>query len=197
MSRYEVLLFFHIAGAIAWLGIGLTGHVLLVWADRHREWDFAAKLQSAFAAIEIPAAVLGPVLLAGTGVGLVADGPWRFSDLWLVTGIASFLGALAFGVIFQGPGLRRYQKVVAERGPTAPQAIALGRRLNAWMWPELALLVIALLAMIAKPSPSASVEFWVAGGLLAAVAIALTVRDLRTTDATGAAGSSGEPPPKP
>ena len=76
MSRYEVLLFLHIVGAIVWIGIGLTGHALLVWAHRKQEWDFGAKLQEAFSGIEAPAGILGPLLGLVTGVWMVVDGPW-------------------------------------------------------------------------------------------------------------------------
>ncbi|MDX1510493.1 MAG: DUF2269 family protein [Nitriliruptorales bacterium] len=95
MSRYEVLLFLHIAGAIVWIGIGMTGQALLVWAYRKEEFAFGAKLQEAFSGIEAPAGILGPLLGLVTGIWLVVDGPWGFTDTWIVVGIAGFGAALA------------------------------------------------------------------------------------------------------
>lgn len=182
----------HILGAIVWIGIGLTGHALSAWAYRNGEWDFSARLQAAFASLEAPAAVLGPLLALGTGIGLVVDGPWRFTDTWIVVGLAGFGAALGLGIAFQGPGIRRYDEIVREHGPDDPEAIALGRRLNVLMWPELAILLAVVLAMATKPAGWGSVGFWVVVAAILAGAGAAMISDLRAArrDAGSAASES-------
>lgn len=179
MGRYGILLFLHIVGAIVWVGIGLTGHTLAVLAYRHGEWRFGATLQAMFGRIEAPAFVLGPLLLLGTGIGLVIEGPWGFTDTWVVVGLAGFGAALVLGMTLQAPGLRRFDAIVRDRGPDDPEAIMVGRRLNAFMWPELAILATVVLAMATKPTGSGSVSFWAVAAALIAGAGALMISGLR------------------
>ena len=178
MSRYDVLLFLHIVGAIVWVGIGLTGHALAVWAYRKHEWTFFAKLQEGFGSLEAPAGILGPLLLLGTGIGLVADGPWGFTGTWVVIGLAGFGAALFLGIAFQGPGMRRFNEIVRERETHDPEAIAVGRRLNALMWPELAILATVLLAMATKPTGWGSVGFWISAATILGGAFAMMIFEL-------------------
>lgn len=160
MGGYELLLFAHVVGAVVWVGVGFTSHVLLLWADRENERRFAARLQAAIEAIEVPVAVAGPGLLLATGIALVIDGPWSFGDTWVVVGLAGYVAALGIGAAFEGPEGRRLGEIVRERGPDDPEAIARGRRLNGVMWLELAVLAVILLAMTVKPSGGGSVAFW-------------------------------------
>jgi len=160
ISRYELLVFLHVFGSIVWIGVGMTGHALLVWSDRRDQHEFAATLSMAIKWIELPALVFGPLLLVVTGVALVLDGPWGFGDTWVLVGLGGYAAALVFGGVFQAPGTKRVNALLAERGPDDPEVIALGRRLNALMWPELAILLVVLLAMTTKPTGSGSVGFW-------------------------------------
>lgn len=172
-------------GAIVWIGLGLTGHALSVWAHRNREWAFATKLQSAFAWIEPPAFVVGPLLLLVTGIWLVIDGPWGFRDTWIAIGLGGYAAALGLGVAFQGPGMRRLNAITGERGPDDPEAIALGRRLNGLMWPELAILTVVLLAMTTKPRGAGSVGFWATATAILAASAVLASRDFVAARAPG------------
>ncbi len=178
MSRYDVLLFLHIVGAIVWVGIGLTGHALAVWAYRKREWTFFAKLQEGFGSLEAPASILGPLLLLGTGIGLVVDGPRGFTETWVVIGLAGFGAALGLGIGFQAPGMRRFDEIVRERGADDPEAIAVGRRLNALMLPELAILATVLLAMATKPAGWGPVGFWIGAAAVLGGGFAMMISDL-------------------
>lgn len=175
MGGYELLLFVHVAGAIVWIGVSLTAHVLLLWADRVGERRFAATLQDGVEAIEVPAAAAGPLLLLVTGVALVIDGPWSFGETWVVVGLAGYVAALGIGAAFEGPEGRRIGVLVREHGPEDPEVIARGRRLNGVMWLELAILLVVVLAMTTKPQDGGPVAFWAAAvALLAAAAWAAT-----------------------
>ena len=179
MGLYEVLLFLHVIGAIVWIGVGITGHALLVVADRRREWAFAADLNRAFGWIEAPAGVFGPLLLLASGVGMVLEGAWSFGDTWVVIGLAGVAVALGLGVIVQAPGLRTLAHIVEERGVDDPEALTLARRLNGFMWPELGILLIVVLAMVAKPTGAGSLGFWVGVVAIVAMAAGLSVIDRR------------------
>jgi hypothetical protein len=146
------------------------------------EYEFAAKLAESVKWIEPPAIVFGPLLLLITGVALVLDGPWGFGDTWVIVGLGGYAAALALGGAVQAPGTKRMNAILAERPPESPEAVALLRRLNAFMWPELSILLVVLLAMTTKPTGSGSAGFWAVVVAIAAVALALTARGLRSAE---------------
>jgi uncharacterized membrane protein len=186
MGRYEVLLFLHVFGAVVWVGVGLTGQALEAWFHRHGEWALLARLQPAWASIEPLAGVAGPLLLLGTGIALVADGPWEFGDTWIVIGLVGYTAALTLGVVFQAPGIRRLNEIAGERGPDDPEAIALARRLHALMWLELAILGVVVLAMTTKPAGAGSVGFWAVSAAMLTAAMGLAVHGVRGRGASRA-----------
>lgn len=191
MTRYEVILSLHVLGAIVWIGLGLVGMSMAVWADRHGEHAFAEPVYRWVAWIEPPAIVLGPLLLIVTGVALVLDGPWRFGDTWVAIGLTGYVAALALGLVLQAPGTKRMKKLMEERGPEDRETIAATRRLDAFLWPELGILLVVLLAMTTKPVDGGTPGFWatVVGVLLAA--IVLMVRGLRSA---GLSSAPARPP---
>lgn len=161
-------LFLHVAAAIIWIGLGLAGFLLLEWADRTGDRLFAARLHSAIEWLEPAAVVGGPLLLLGSGIGLVLDGPWRFGDLWIALGLGGYAAALAIGAAFEGPQGRRLGAIVRERGADDPEAVALGRRLNALMRLDLAIFAVVVLDMTVKPTAD-SVGFWTTAAAILAV----------------------------
>ena len=162
-----------------WIGLGVTGHALLLWADRFGEPVFAADVQRAVNWIEPPAIVMGPLLLLASGVGMVLDGPWLFGHTWIVVGLSGYAGALALGAGFQVPVGRQYRAIVEERGPDDAEAIAVGRRLSALMWMELGVLVVVVLAMTTKPMDGGPPAFWTIVAAILAGAFWLTARGYR------------------
>lgn len=179
MDRYEVLLFLHVVGAVVWIGIGLTVHVLLFWADRTREREFAARLAAAVEWIEPRAVVAGPLLLLGTGIGMVVDGPWGFGDSWIVAGLAGYASAAVLGAGFEGPEARRLGEIIRERGPDDREVIARTRRLNGLGWVELAILVVVVLSMTTKPAGAGTAGFWAVVAAILVGAGVLVVRAYR------------------
>jgi uncharacterized membrane protein len=182
VTRYEILLFLHVFGAIVWIGLGLTGMSMAVWAERHGEHAFAEPVYRGVAWIEPPAIVLGPLLLIVTGVALVLDGPWGFGDTWIAIGLTAYVAALALGLLFQAPGTKRMKKLMEERGPEDPETVAASRRLDAFLWPELGILLVVLLAMTAKPVDGGTAGFWATAVAILLVAIVLMVRGLRSAE---------------
>ena len=182
IDRYGLLLFLHVLGAIVWIGLGLAGHAFFLWAAREGDYGFLAKLNSAVKWIEPPSIVLGPLILLATGSGLVLDGPWGFGD-WVLVGIGGYVAALVLGGALQAPGTKRLDAILAERGPEELEAIALGRRLSALMWPELAILLVVPLAMTTKPTGGGSTGFWALTTAMLGGAALLAARGFRAAQA--------------
>jgi uncharacterized membrane protein len=170
--------------AIVWIGLGLVGQSMVVWADRHGEHALVEPVYRWVAWIEPPAIVLGPLMLIVTGVALVLDGPWRFGDTWIAIGLTGYVAALALGLVFQAPGTKRMNVLFRERGPEDPETIAVRRRLDAFAWPEYAILLIVLLAMTTKPVDGGTAGFWATVIVILTAAAVLMARGLRSAAAT-------------
>jgi uncharacterized membrane protein len=151
VSLYESLLFVHVLAAAAWFGAALLSVVLMelavraqdiAWIMRFGEYDDTlAKV------LFIPSALL--VLI--TGVALVFEGPWSFTDDgWVLAGIVLLAGIFALGL---GTIVPAGKKLVALGSSGAPQAELQDqlRKLRLLSWLDVALLAVALFVMTTKP----------------------------------------------
>jgi uncharacterized membrane protein len=159
-----VLLFLHVAGAITWVGLGLAVYWLLLWATRRDDPALVARLLSWLAWLD-PRVTTGLLLLLGTGIWLVVDGSSRFSDPWIVVGLAGYAAALGWGWRVAEPELKRLAAVAQERGPDDPGIRAGACRLVALLRVDLAIFAVVVLAMTVKPA-TGTAWFWAAAGVI-------------------------------
>ena len=122
MTGYQVLLFFHVASVIVWLGAGTMLGVLGI---------FGGPANVAELGRWIGPRVLGPAALGALafGLALVANGHWTLHPLWIKLGLAAFVVSFALTVGVRLPALRRQFAVL-----------------------QLLVLYATVLDMIAKPS---------------------------------------------
>ncbi len=145
MSRYECLLFVHVAAVIVWLGTGTALAFIAIYAERSRERALGERLGT-------PAAWLGPRVFAPASLGtlvagilLVLDGSWTFHRLWIEFGLAAFAVSFILNVGVRFPLLRRL-----EGGTLDPMRGV--RLLGLLARAELAVLYLAVADMLAKPT---------------------------------------------
>ena len=103
MSRYEFLLFAHVAAVIVWLGTGTAFALIAILGDREllpRLGPLGAKLGPRVFA---PAS-LGTLVF---GILLVLDGHWSFDPLWIKLGFAAFAASFLLNVVVRAPLARR------------------------------------------------------------------------------------------
>ena len=136
MTTYEILLFFHIASVILWLGAGTT--VALIGLAGPGGVSGLAEL-----ARWLGPRVFGPASLGalGFGLALVADGHWTFHPLWVKLGLGAFALSVVLNAGVRFPALRR-----AGRGANVVGLL----RLVAVV--ELLVLYLTVLDMVAKPA---------------------------------------------
>src|SRR5688500_4694128 len=98
MTRYELLVFLHVAAVIIWIGAGFLIALLVFGAeragDRIREAGYHRDVGWLAPRLFIPASMATLVF----GILVVADGPWSFGDLWIVIGLVGW--AVSFGLGF-------------------------------------------------------------------------------------------------
>ncbi len=134
MTGYQVLLFFHIASVVVWLGAGTTLGLLGVFGGPASVTDLGRWLGPR---------VIGPASLGALafGLALVGDGHWTFHPLWIKLGLAAFAASFALTAGVRVPAIRRM-----ERGEDV------GRLLRPLAVLELLVLYAAVLDMVAKPA---------------------------------------------
>jgi uncharacterized membrane protein len=152
VTRYELLLFLHIAAAIIWIGAGFLLQVQAFRADRARN---DAALQQALAdssqlakVLFIPASLATLIL----GILLVLDGPWSFGDLWIVLGLAGYAATFASGVGLIEPRGKRIAGLMREEGGFGARSAVEGRKLLVIARIDMVVLFLVVADMTLKPT---------------------------------------------
>ncbi len=186
MSRYELLLFLHIAAATIWLGAALTVQLLIYRAERAADpasmqvtGDGANWLATR---LFIPASLSVLVL----GVLLVLDGPCEFDELWILLGLAGYAASFLVGILFFKPEGERISEGIAARGPGDPDVRRRLARINAISRLELVILFLVLADMALKPT-SDDVGTLLVGAAILVAAAAVAARSLRAPHAASSA----------
>jgi uncharacterized membrane protein len=152
MDSYEFLLVLHVIAVIVWLGAAFTMDLLFLRAERMRnpaELGKTGELQEWLVPrVFIPSGVLTLVL----GLLLVWDGPWSFSDLWILIGLAGWIGSFGVGFLFIKPEGEKMKEIVAQYGPSSPEVQRRARRLGVVSRVQLLALFLVVAAMELKPT---------------------------------------------
>ena len=186
MTRYEFLLFLHVAAAIVWVGAGFLIAMLIFGAersgDRVKEAGHHQDVGWLAPRLFIPASMATLVL----GVLVVIDGPWSFGDLWIVIGLVGWAISFALGFFYFKPEGERIAGLVAQHGPANAEADRRIRRLNVVDRVQLTILFLVVADMVIKPTGDDPGVLIAGAAILAAVA-AMGVASLRGGDHAPAA----------
>ena len=151
MSLYEFLLFVHVLAVAAWFGAALLSVILMELAGRAQDTAWIMRFgefdETLAKVLFIPSALL----VLTTGVALVFEGPWSFTDDgWVLAGILLLAGIFGLGL---GTIVPAGKKLVALGSSGAPQAQLQDqlRKLRLLSWLDVALLAVALFVMTTKP----------------------------------------------
>ncbi len=151
MSLYEFLLFVHVLAAAAWFGAALLSVILMELAGRAQDTAWIVRFgeydDTLAKVLFIPSALL--VLI--TGVALVFDGPWSFTDDgWVLAGLVLLAAIFALGLGTIVPAGKRLVDLGASGAPAAELNGQL-RTLRMLSWLDVALLAVAVFVMTTKP----------------------------------------------
>ena len=151
VDGYTILKMFHVMFAIVWVGGGVAFNIFATRAvasgDGPRIATFAREAEFVGRRVFLPASVL--VLLFG--IFTVLQGPWGFTDTWIVLGLAGIGLTIITGSTFLGPESKRVGELIDARGGDDPEVKRrLGRIL---MVGRIDLLVLFLVVadMVLKP----------------------------------------------
>lgn len=170
MTWYEFVLFVHVAGAIVWIGGGTVLQFFGIRATRaggERAAGFAQDVEWIAMRVLTPSSLLTFV----SGVLLVVDGPWSFSEDWIVLGLVLFGATFLAGFGFFGPESGRIGRLAAEHGFESPQVQARLGRLIMLTRLDLVLLFLIVFDMTVKPQLVDAALTWGISGAVVAGAI--------------------------
>ena len=151
MSLYELLLTLHIVAAATWFGSSLAITVMGIRALKTGGIPFGTLALNAgwWAGRAHPAA--GVVILLA-GIAMVLDDPYDFSDGFVGIGIAGLVVAMGIGGALIGPASTKVMEAVETTGGTLPDDMrGTADRLLFWSRIELAVLLVVIAVMVAKP----------------------------------------------
>ena len=151
MSRYEFLLALHILGAIVWIGAAVSVQALAIRADRSGEPEQMRKIADdaewLATRLFIPASLSVLIL----GILLVLDGPWKFSQTWILLGLAGYAFSFFVGLLFISPESGRIARLLEEHGAAHSEVQRRIRRIFNVSRVELVVLVLVVVDMVVKP----------------------------------------------
>ena len=174
MTRYEVLLFLHIAAAIVWLGGAMVVQLFAFRAERADDPLAMHRVASDAEWLAMRLFVPSSLVVLVLGILLVLDGPWGFDQLWIVLGLAGYAFSFFLGILFLSPESGRIGRLIEAHGPTHESVTSRIARITAVSRVELAVLFAVVLDMTLKPTGDDAWFYVLAAAiLLAGAAVAL------------------------
>ena len=152
MNRYEILLFFHIAFVIVWIGSGFLFHVLGYRADRANDERAVRQIVDDLVALANTLFIPSSLLVVVSGILLTLDGPWSFGDLWIVLGLVGFAITFLTGLLWIKPQSERVQGVIERADGVNDEAYALARRMMTFARLDYVVLFLVVFDMVVKPT---------------------------------------------
>jgi uncharacterized membrane protein len=150
MTSYEAWLLVHILAAIVWIGGAIALNVLATRVQAAGDPVRLAALGKDIEWIGTRLFVPASLILLVAGFGLVHTGGWDWQP-WIVIGLAGFAVSFVTGVAFLAPQSGRIARLIESGGPEQPEVGALLRRVFLVSRVELVVLVLVVVAMVAKP----------------------------------------------
>lgn len=148
MSWYEFLLFVHVTAAVIWLGGAFTfqmyGHFVRRGGDADEMAQFAGRTGWLAGRMFVPASLV--VVLAG--IGLMIEGNWTWSQLWVIFALVTFSASFLTGILVISPLAKKLPVV----GPATPEGQELICRIFSILRIDLAYMYAIVFAMTVKPT---------------------------------------------
>lgn len=151
MSRYEIFQLLHVVAAIAWLGGGLLLQIQAIRADRANDTDGLRKVLEDVVALANTLFIPASLLVLVFGLAMVFDGPWSFSQLWIVLGLVGYAATFATGLFVLKPRSERIVALLEGEGMT-PRALGELQQLVALSRVDYAVLYAVVAVMVLKPT---------------------------------------------
>jgi uncharacterized membrane protein len=150
-SWYLLFKALHVLSAVAWVGGGLTLSLLVIRLERlndtNRLLDLGDNADWVGTRLYAPASLLVVI----TGIAMTINGDLDWGEFWIVFGLIAWAVSTALGVGYLTPRVKRLVPILAERGPSDPEAAALLRNITLAGRIDVAFLLLIVVDMTVKP----------------------------------------------
>jgi uncharacterized membrane protein len=148
---YNLLLFVHVLGVIAWFGAGLLFQTTVERALRAPDRSGLAAL-TAFGKLIPPAYfMVAPLLVLAAGLGMVVVGNIPFSTPFIHIGMGGLIASTIIGVAVIGKSNGRLAELIETPGTQDPEIYTTARRLRAAGRIDALIMLTVVYAMTVKP----------------------------------------------
>ncbi len=141
----------HVVVAVFWVGGGLLLVTLAFRAQRSSDPNEIVSIarQAAFAGEKLFAPA-GLVVLA-MGIAMMVNTSWGWGHFWVIVGLLGYAATFSVGIGVLSPLAKQITQAAEEKGPTAPETLALIDRILLVARFDIAVLVLVIVDMVTKP----------------------------------------------
>ena len=150
-ATFNVYKMLHVLGSVVWVGGGVTLVILVLLTERENDpralVALAHKVDFIATRVFIPSSLI--VLLFGILMMIKGDLDW--GQFWVVAGLVGFAATFLTGVAVLTPLTKRFNALAAKQGEEAPETQAVLQKLLLVARFDVALLLLVVADMTAKP----------------------------------------------
>jgi uncharacterized membrane protein len=148
---YDFWQFLHVVSAIVWVGAAALAVFLSFRLEALHDDPLATAASRLMESNSVPLFMVASMATFVTGL-IMAFGWVGFSPLWIKIGLVGVVISLALGFGYFKPQIAALEAAVAERGPNDPDFRNRIRRTNYVALGEMAVFLVVIWAMVAKPA---------------------------------------------
>lgn len=148
---YALFKFLHVAGAVLWVGGGLSLTIYALRAERAQ--DPAEMAMIARQAAFLGERVFAPIglLVLGMGIAMVVNLDLDWGTSWIVAGLTGYAITFLTGLLVLGPQAKRIGKLIETKGAHAAETRAAIRRILLIARVDEGVLLLVVAVMVLKP----------------------------------------------
>jgi uncharacterized membrane protein len=150
-ATFDVYKMIHVVAAVVWVGGGATLVILVLLTERENDPLALAALGQKIDFIATRVFVPSSLLVLLFGILMMVKGDLDWGQFWVVAGLVGFAATFLTGIGFLTPQVKKLNAIAAERGPAHPEAQAQLKKVLVVARFDIALLLLIVADMAAKP----------------------------------------------
>jgi uncharacterized membrane protein len=148
---YSVFKWIHVSVAVFWVGGGLLLTVIGIKAAASDDPNEIVTLARWAAWVGEKLFAPAGLVVLGFGIAMTIDNHWGWGTFWIDAGLVGYASTFATGVGVLSPLAKKIDQSATANGPTAPETLALIRRVMLIARFDVAVLLLVVADMVTKP----------------------------------------------
>jgi len=148
---YSLFKAIHVAFAVLWVGGGLVLTILALRAERSMDPNDIVNIARYAAFVGERIFAPAGLIVFAMGIAMMINTNWGWGKFWVIVGLLGYAATFLTGIGVLNPLTKQINASSAERGPTAPETIALIKKTLLIVRIDVAVLLIVVLDMVTKP----------------------------------------------